>query len=138
MVEILRIEKVVNGTKVSDFVNITFRTDLGITGVTRYPIQNVEDTAAMKQFVYEKATYLDKREGFTSTDKEIPITKDEWVKLPPQPTPEDIFIQEAMILSKWKEYYDLGLMTETQYDAKVSEVLKLVPAGYFDIKISKE
>ena len=64
MVEITKIEKIIEKEKLMDFVLITFKTDLGITATTRYPIQDVQDTAKMKQFVYEKAKFIDAKESF--------------------------------------------------------------------------
>jgi hypothetical protein len=139
MVKITKIEKILTDSKdVSDFVLITFKTDLGNTRTTRYPIQDVNDAAKLKQFVYEKAKFFDAKDSFSPITTTIEISKDDVDPIEPPPTEEQKFLNAVSDLEQWKRYLDLGIVTETQYADKVSKVKKLIPVGYFDTSSSKE
>jgi len=139
MVEITAIEKILKDDgEVSDFVLITFKTDLGNTRTTRYPIQDVNDTAKLKQFVYEKAEFFDAKESFSEVSEKITISEEDLKPASPAPNEEEVFLNAAADLEKWKDYLGLGLITEAQYASKLNEVKMLIPIGYFDISLTKE
>jgi len=139
MVEITNIEKILTDkNEVSDFVLITFTTDLGNTHTTRYPIQDVSDEAKMKQFVYEKAKFFDAKDSFLPISDSITISEEEINPTDTTPIEERIFLDSIPELEQWNKYLELGLITEIQYAAKLNEVKKLIPFGYFDTNLTKE
>ncbi|OPZ42760.1 MAG: hypothetical protein BWY95_02311 [Bacteroidetes bacterium ADurb.BinA104] len=139
MVEILKIEKVLTEKEdVSDFVKITFRTDLGNIQTTRYPIQDVSDEAKMKQFVYEKAKFFDTKDSFSPINETIVISEEDVKPEEPVQTDEQKFLNAVPELEQWKRYLEMGLITDSQYSSKLNEVKKLIPSGYFDIGLTKE
>jgi len=139
MVEITSIEKILTEkNEVSDFVLITFRTDLGSIRTTRYPIQDVSDEAKMKQFVYEKAEFFDAKDSFSPITEAIEISEEDVKPAEPVQTEEQKFLNAIPGLEQWRQYLDLGLITEAQYASKLNEVKNLIPIGYFDIALTKE
>ena len=139
MVEILKIEKVLTEKEdVSDFVKITFRTDLGNIQTTRYPIQDVSDEAKMKQFVYEKAVFFDSKDSFTPITQAIEISEEDVKPAEPELTEEQKFLNAIPQLEQWMRYLEMGLITDAQYAAKLNEVKNLIPIGYFDTVLTKE
>jgi len=139
MVEITSIEKILTEkNEVSDFVLITFRTDLGSIRTTRYPIQDVSDEAKMKQFVYEKAEFFDAKDSFSPITEAIEISEEDVKPEEPEQTEEQKFLNAVPELEQWRQYLDLGLITEAQYASKLNEVKNLIPIGYFDIALTKE
>jgi len=139
MVEITSIEKILTEkNEVSDFVLITFRTGLGSIHTTRYPIQDVSDEAKMKQFVYEKAEFFDAKDSFSPITEAIEISEEDVKPADPVPTKEQIFLNAVPELEQWRQYLEMGLITEAQYAAKLNEVKNLIPIGYFDIALTKE
>lgn len=127
MVEIIKIEKIIENNKLSDFVLITFKTDLGTTTTTRYPIQNVDNETEMKKFVYEKAQFIDIKNNFTEVTSKIPIVEEDLKPTKPIETDEQKFLNAVGLLEQQKRYLDLGLITKEQYDIKLAEVKKLMP-----------
>ena len=139
MVEITSIEKILTEkNEVSDFVLITFRTDLGSIRTTRYPIQDVSDEAKMKQFVYEKAEFFDAKDSFSPITEAIEISEEDVKPEEPEQTEEQKFLNAVPGLEQWRQYLEMGLITESQYAAKLNEVKNLIPIGYFDISLTKE
>jgi len=139
MVEITSIEKILTEkNEVSDFVLITFRTDLGSIRTTRYPIQDVSDEAKMKQFVYEKAEFFDAKDSFSPITEAIEISEEDVKPAEPVQTEEQKFLNAVPGLEQWRQYLEMGLITEAQYAAKLNEVKTLIPIGYFDMAITKE
>ena len=139
MVEITSIEKILTEkNEVSDFVLITFRTDLGSIHTTRYPIQDVSDEAKMKQFVYEKAKFFDAKDSFSPITEAIAISEEDVKPEEPEQTEEQKFLNAVPELEQWRQYLEMGLITEAQYAAKLNEVKNLIPIGYFDIALTKE
>lgn len=139
MVEITSIEKILTEkNEVSDFVLITFRTDLGSIRTTRYPIQDVSDEAKMKQFVYEKAEFFDAKDSFSPITEAIEISEEDVKPAEPVQTEEQKFLNAVPGLEQWRQYLEMGLITEAQYTAKLNEVKNLIPIGYFDIALTKE
>ena len=138
MVEITSIEKILTEkNEVSDFVLITFRTDLGSIRTTRYPIQDVSDEAKMKQFVYEKAKFYDAKDSFSPITEAIEISEEDVKPEEPEQTEEQKFLNAVPELEQWRQYLEMGLITEAQYAAKLNEVKNLIPIGYFDIALTK-
>jgi len=138
MVEITSIEKILTEkNEVSDFVLITFRTDLGSIRTTRYPIQDVSDEAKMKQFVYEKAEFFDAKDSFSPITEAIEISEEDVKPEEPEQTEEQKFLNAVPGLEQWRQYLEMGLITESQYAAKLNEVKNLIPIGYFDISLTK-
>jgi len=127
MVEITKIEKIIEKEKLMDFVLITFKTDLGITATTRYPIQDVNDEVKMKQFVYEKAKFIDAKESFTEVTTKIPIAEADFKPAEPIETDEQKFQNAVIGLEQKKKYFDLGLVTKEQYDIELGKVKLLMP-----------
>ena len=139
MVEITSIEKILTEkNEVSDFVLITFRTDLGSIRTTRYPIQDVSDEAKMKQFVYEKAKFFDAKDSFSPITEAIEISEEDVKPQEPEQTEEQKFLNAVPGLEQWRQYLEMGLITEAQYTAKLNEVKNLIPIDYFDISLTKE
>lgn len=139
MVEITNIEKILTEkNEVSDFVLITFRTNLGNIRTTRYPIQDVSDEAKMKQFVYEKAVFFDSKDSFTPITQAIEISEEDVKPAEPELTEEQKFLNAIPQLEQWKSYLEMGLITDAQYAAKLNEVKNLIPIGYFDTVLTKE
>ncbi len=139
MVEITKIEKILTDkNEMSDFVLITFITDLGNTHTARYPIQDVSDNSKMKQYVYEKAQFYDAKDSFSPITDRIEISKDDLNPIDAAPSEESIFLNAINELELWNQYLELGLITEIQYTAKLSEVKKLAPLGYFALASTKE
>jgi len=139
MVEITSIEKILTEkNEVSDFVLITFRTDLGSIHTTRYPIQDVSDEAKMKQFVYEKAKFFDAKDSFSPITEAIAISEEDVKPEEPEQTEEQKFLNAVPGLEQWRQYLEMGLITESQYAAKLNEVKNLIPIGYFDTGLTKE
>jgi len=139
MVEITNIEKILTEkNEVSDFVLITFRTDLGNIRTTRYPIQDVSDEAKMKQFVYEKAVFFDAKDSFSPITQAIVISEEDVKPAEPELTEEQKFLNAIPGLEQWKRYLEMGLITDAQYAAKLNEVKNLIPFGYFDTGPTKE
>ena len=139
MVQITNIEKILTEkNEVSDFVLITFRTDLGNIRTTRYPIQDVSDEAKMKQFVYEKAVFFDSKDSFTPITEAIVISEEDVKPAEPEQTEEQKFLNAIPQLEQWKSYLEMGLITDAQYAAKLNEVKNLIPIGYFDTGLTKE
>ena len=138
MVEITNIEKILTEkNEVSDFVLITFRTDLGNIRTTRYPIQDVSDEAKMKQFVYEKAVFFDAKDSFSPITEAIEISEEDIKPAEPEQTEEQKFLNAIPQLEQWKSYLEMGLITDAQYAAKLNEVKNLIPIGYFDTGLKK-
>ena len=139
MVEITSIEKILTEkNEVSDFVLITFRTDLGNIRTTRYPIQDVSDEAKMKQFVYEKAMFFDSKDSFTPITQAIEISEEDVKPSESEQTEEQKFLNAISELEQWRRYLEMGLITEAQYAAKLNQVKNLIPIGYFDTALTKE
>ena len=139
MVEITNIEKILTEkNEVSDFVLITFRTDLGNIRTTRYPIQDVSDEAKMKQFVYEKAVFFDSKDSFSPITQAIEISEEDIKPAEPKQTEEQKLLNAIPQLEQWKSYLEMGLITDVQYAAKLNEVKNLIPIGYFDTGLTKE
>ena len=139
MVEITNIEKILTEkNEISDFVLITFRTDLGNIRTTRYPIQDVSDEAKMKQFVYEKAVFFDSKDSFTPITEAIEISEEDVKPAEPEQAEEQKFLNAIPQLEQWMRYLEMGLITDAQYAAKLNEVKNLIPIGYFDTGLTKE
>ena len=139
MVEITSIEKILTEkNEVSDFVLITFRTDLGSIRTTRYPIQDVSDETKIKQFVYEKAKFFDAKDSFSPITEAIAISEEDVKPEEPEQTEEQKFLNAVPELEHWRQYLEIGLITEAQYAAKLNEVKNLIPIGYFDTALTKE
>jgi len=139
MVEITSIEKILTEkNEVSDFVLITFRTDLGSIRTTRYPIQDVSDETKIKQFVYEKAKFFDAKDSFSPITEPIAISEEDVKPSESEQTEEQKFLNAISELEQWRRYLEMGLITEAQYAAKLNQVKNLIPIGYFDTALTKE
>ena len=92
----------------------------------------------MKQFVYEKANFFDAKDSFLPITDSITISEEEINPTDTTPIEERIFLGSIPELEQWNKYLELGLITEIQYAAKLNEVKKLIPLGYFDSSLTKE
>jgi len=138
MVEIINIEKELKNGNPTDFVIVTFKSDLGTTYTCRTTYETANNQDELMKFIYDKAKFLDtKATPIPTIDKPIVFTGDDLIKPEPEKSAEQIFLEAIPQLEQWKKYAELGIITEEIYTAKLNEVKLLIPLDYFKIAVIK-
>jgi len=82
--------------------------------------------------------FFDSKDSFTPITQAIVISEEDVKPAEPELTEEQKLLNAIPELEQWKRYLEMGLITDSQYAAKLNEVKNLIPIGYFDTGLTKE